>query len=518
MMKRELILLFLIGILLFLPLISAQEKAQTYSSFDRFIDNVKMFFTSGDDKVMLALEIREKELNSAITNTENGNNEKAEKNLERARERLQYVQKEVSNNTAEDVKANAEKMIEKINQEENASDDFNLNLLEEQKTQLTAELTQKTYEYCKELAKKGYQEMLKEEICNPKTAQKGLEKELTDLKDLQERMFVKLMLEIRSCIDDPGTCNCENNLDAEEKAKCEKMVALALNCEYKDDESSCNELKSMEPKKGNGFAESFVPDFLMNLFKEKESKMIGYEIEPSCGVPEECWDKNDKPECKQYEHLKETSADWDEYGNYIGHERECDKQMLTMKESIPQCFDENSNFLEEKCGEITMIKNEKGLINYIIGKEVEKVIDKFENASMQNRIDVSGTEGKTILNEVKQEIGQINEQIAERVIKTDIAQGNNGGDGGLKPEIKTDVDSGGTKDEPLPEPDLNQINPDLYDPDARAPGDTIDETYDDNTVNSGSCGDGVDCGDGSAEPGTEGTNDIAPAVDSNQGD
>jgi len=61
--------------------------------------------------------------------------------------------------------------------------------------------------------------MLQEEICDPDTAQEGLEEELKDLKDIQYKMFVQLMLEIRSCIDDPGTCNCEANEDIEEKAK-----------------------------------------------------------------------------------------------------------------------------------------------------------------------------------------------------------------------------------------------------------------------------------------------------------
>ena len=34
--------MFLLGILLVSPLVLAQEQAQIYSGFDRFIDNVKM--------------------------------------------------------------------------------------------------------------------------------------------------------------------------------------------------------------------------------------------------------------------------------------------------------------------------------------------------------------------------------------------------------------------------------------------------------------------------------------------
>ena len=381
-MKREVVVLLLLGILLISPLIRAQEQAQTYSGLGRFIDNVKMFFTS--DKVNLALEIREKEIDSAINNIQNQGKDKAIKNLERAKEKLQVVQEKVSLETSEKIKTSVDEIIDKINQEEDLPDEFDDYILEEEKTQLTAELTEKTFEYCEELAKEDFALMLQEEECNPETAPDGLGKELEKLKDLQLRMFVQLMLEIRSCIDDPGTCNCEVNVDAEQKAKCEKMVALAIRCEYKKDETSCNELKAMEPKKGDNFAESFVPDFLMNLFREK-SYMVEYDIEHSDGVPEECWDYNDKPECRQYDHLKETKDDWDEYGNFIG-KRPKDRE-LTMRESIPQCFDENDNFLEEKCGEIIVVKSEEGLTNYLIKKEIDNIINDFENKSAQHTID-----------------------------------------------------------------------------------------------------------------------------------
>ena len=138
-MKKRVIGLLLLGILLVSPLVLAQEQAQTYSGFDRFVDNVKMFFSFGDKKVMLALDIREKELNSAIMNIKNGDNEEAGKNLERAKERLQFVQNKVSKDIAEDVKANIDQTISKINEDENLPDSFKSYILEEEKTQLTAE-------------------------------------------------------------------------------------------------------------------------------------------------------------------------------------------------------------------------------------------------------------------------------------------------------------------------------------------------------------------------------------------
>ncbi|MBN1897103.1 MAG: hypothetical protein JW789_05300 [Candidatus Aenigmarchaeota archaeon] len=449
----------IIGMILFLSLLltshlvesqAQQDLPQIYSVFDRIIDEIRMIFTYGDDRVNMNLEIREKEINSAIANAKNENMDEAIQNLNNAEKRLQTIQETVSLNRVDEIKENVEKTINRINNETDLPDEFEEYILEEEKTMLIATLTEKTFEYCKELAKEDFALMLNEEECNPDTAIPGLEEELKKLKGIQMKLFVELMLEIRSCIDDPGTCNCEANVNVEQKAKCEKMVALAISCKYKDDEVSCNELESMKPKEGDSFAESFVPDFLMNLFREK-SYMIEYNIEPSDGVPEECWDENDKPECRQYDHLKETNDDWDDYGNFIGKRPE--NKEPTMKESIPQCFDENNNFLEEKCGKITIVRTEGGLVNYLIENEINGILGRFENKSEQNTIDVNGTAGRTRYDEIKEEIDGIKGQIAERtfapgtsgvgepgeknetVVVNEISEGT--GDGGLEPVIVT---------------------------------------------------------------------------------
>jgi len=137
-MKKEVVALFIIGVLLVSPFVMAEEQAKVYSWFSRFIDNIRMFFSSGNNKVMLALEIRDKELDSAIINTENGNEENAIKNLERARERLHYVQQKVTKDIAEDVKIDINKTIEKINNIK--SENFVDYVLEEEKTQLVVDL------------------------------------------------------------------------------------------------------------------------------------------------------------------------------------------------------------------------------------------------------------------------------------------------------------------------------------------------------------------------------------------
>jgi len=135
-MKKSVLIAILLTFVLIFPIVSAQ----TYSGSDRFFDNIKMFFSTGDNKVMLALEIREKEVNSAMVNAKNGNAEEAEINLERARKRLQFVQNKVSKDIAEDVKTNVDEIINEINVEENLPASFDTYVLEEEKTQLTAEL------------------------------------------------------------------------------------------------------------------------------------------------------------------------------------------------------------------------------------------------------------------------------------------------------------------------------------------------------------------------------------------
>ncbi len=462
-MKYKNIVLIILFLFLVSPLALAHEQYQTYSGINRFTDNVKLFFLGGDSKVRLALEIREREVNSALENTKNGKVEDAVKNLERAQDKLKIIQEKVSLSTSKEVKESAEKIIEKIN-DDNLLEEFNLYKLEEEKTEQIAELTEKTFEYCRELANEGYTEMLKEEICNPNTAQKGLEDRLTELRDIQIKAFVQLMLDIRSCIDDPGTCNCDEIIDPGQKTYCKQLTALAIKCEYSDDDASCSKLEAMKPTPGDGFAKSFVPDFLMNLFADKHD-MVEYNIEPSDGVPEECWDENDKPECKQYASLKETRLDWDEYGNFIGTHRGrgIQEPAPSMQESIPQCYDAGNNFLLEKCGKITLVRNKEGLVNYIIEKEVDNIIDKIENDIEQQTVDENGQKGQTMINDLKNEIDNIEGQINERTFAPGtqdtgnqenniqsnvIKEGNNeNGDNGLKMEVKTDMEGGNNGDD-----------------------------------------------------------------------
>jgi hypothetical protein len=138
-MEKRMIIALLFGMLLISPLIHAQIQSQTYSGFNRFVDNIRIFFTAGDNKVQFALEIREKEVNSAIANIGESNEEEVNKNLENAMNKLVIVQEKVSPEIADEVETSVNRIIGKI-EKSNLTETLYRYVLEEKKTQLVAEL------------------------------------------------------------------------------------------------------------------------------------------------------------------------------------------------------------------------------------------------------------------------------------------------------------------------------------------------------------------------------------------
>ncbi|MFA5406283.1 MAG: hypothetical protein WC307_02910 [Candidatus Nanoarchaeia archaeon] len=379
-------IILLLSLLLMPSIVQAQSGYQ-YGFFERFIDGFRLFFSDGDARVNLLLKINDKEINSAVTNLNDNNTVQANNSVNNALQNLQTIQSIVTLNTTTQVKARVNQTISQLSNQTFFDELVN----EATTTSLTTDLTNRTYEYCKELAIEDYNIMLMEAQCNPATAQIGLRSDLESLRQLHAESFNKLMLEIRSCIDDPGTCNCDSITDVNEKNKCERMIVLAIRCEYDDNETACSEIESMRPA-----VESFVPEFLLNLFNQ-QSSMIEYDVEKS-DVPPECYNENNKTECEQYRGLKEIN----------GQQSTPENRTPTMQESIPQCYDESGQFIES-CGKITIVWR-NGLINYLIEQELNMTIETLTNQSMQHTIDINGTIGQ-----IKQEMMQLNETISLRV-------------------------------------------------------------------------------------------------------
>jgi len=119
-MKKSVVFLVMM-LLMILPIVSAQ----TYSGLDRFSDNARLFLSFGDKKVKIALDIREKEVNSALENIEANNVKEVNKNLENAMSKLLIVQEKVSSKSAEEVTNSVEEVVGKI-EESNLNEEFKL--------------------------------------------------------------------------------------------------------------------------------------------------------------------------------------------------------------------------------------------------------------------------------------------------------------------------------------------------------------------------------------------------------
>ncbi|MBU2406833.1 MAG: hypothetical protein KKA26_02490 [Nanoarchaeota archaeon] len=233
-MKKRVIVLFLLVILLVSPLILAQEQTQTYSGFNRFTDNIKLFFSSGDNKVMLALEIREKELNSAINNLELGKENRAKKEIESAIKMLKIIQSKTTPKIADEVKSNIAETESKINENENLNlEFFEKYLTEEQKTKLIIEHSEKILEYCEELAKQDYELMLNDEKCQ-NNAPDWLEDEVNNrIEEVQKQDSEEIKKQVEISMTNPKNADCDEISLTSERTKCEKFKSLAVRCEFR---------------------------------------------------------------------------------------------------------------------------------------------------------------------------------------------------------------------------------------------------------------------------------------------
>ena len=310
-------------ILLLVPVVSAQ----TYSGFNKFTDNIKLFFSSGDGKVKLALEIREKEIDSAIENAKARNNENVIRDLEVAKDKLKIVQERVSPNTAEEVRLNVDEMQDKIKENKNINSEisqyFDEYLTEEEKTKLSVDLSEKTFNYCKELATQDYNLIINDENCK---SYSWMEKMVTEKIATEKNQDIeKIKEQIAICMNNPNQCNCDEISLASEKANCEEYKASAVRCEFQGDSSAC---KKIEDIKKEGLKGNDEPT------REEIEKQI---IEKY--LPAECSEARirDGEECKKLIlSLNQPESECLENGQYVGNEK-CKEKLVKEGNVIKEC-------------------------------------------------------------------------------------------------------------------------------------------------------------------------------------
>jgi len=340
-MKKEVVFLLLLGMLLILPLVSAQEQSQTYSGFNRFVDNIKLFFSSGDNKVMLALEIREKELNSAISNLKSGEEKKAKKEIESAIDMLKIIQSKTTPEIADEVRINIEETESKIKENENLNlEFFEKYLTEEQKTKLIIEYSEKIFEYCEELAKQDYELMLKDEKCKNNDFDWFKDEINNKIKEIQKQDFEEMKKQVEISMNNPKNSDCDEISLASERKRCEKFKALAIRCEFQDDESACKEI---------------------GMFKDVQTEeRENYEREIlNRYVPAECTEVGIRngEECKKFIiALYQPDSECMENGEILDDEA-CGKKLVKEDKIPSECVKDGTPVSPEECENIMKEKS-----------------------------------------------------------------------------------------------------------------------------------------------------------------
>jgi len=330
-MEKRILLIVFLAVAALLLISMPIASAQIYSGFSKFTDSIKLFFAKGDNKANLALDIREKEVNSAISNLETGNTKNAEKNLNSASEKLKIVQTLASPDISADVKENINEMKNKIN--ENDYELLNKYLSEEEKTKLSMDLSEKVFSYCDELAMQDYAAMQKDEKCKSYAWMENKIKQR--LTEEQENAKGEIETQIQTCMNNPQECNCDNIKLLSEKTKCEEFKSLAIKCEFQNDDSACKEIEK--------------------TFRPQETKRAEYEKEIiEKYLPAECSEAGvrDGEECKRLIlTLNQPKTECIENGEYVGEEK-CKEKLVNQGDVIKECVVDGKLVDPEQCRSI----------------------------------------------------------------------------------------------------------------------------------------------------------------------
>ena len=322
------ILLSITLLLISMPIVSAQ----TYSGFSKFTDSIRLFFSSGDNKANLALDIREKEVNSAISNLEAGNTAGAEKNLNSASEKLKIVQTLASPDISADVKENINGVENKIKETKGDYELLDNYISEEEKTKLSMDISEKVFSYCDELAMQDYVSMQKDEKCKSYAWMENKIKQR--LSEEQKNAKGEIETQIQICMNNPKECNCDNINLLSEKTKCEEFKSLAIKCEFQNDDSACEKIKMFSPQETE---------------REKYEKEI---IEKY--LPAECSEAGvrDGEECKRLIlTLNQPKTECMENGEYVGEEK-CKEKLVNQGNVVKECVVDGKLVDPEQCRSI----------------------------------------------------------------------------------------------------------------------------------------------------------------------
>ncbi len=224
------------------------------------------------------------------------------------------------------------------------------------KNKIAGDLAEKIGDFCDKLAQEDYDLMLLEPRCDPEQAPDWLAEFIeTDVKEREEDATKQVLNMITRCVEDPRQCDCDNIPVESHKQDCIEDSALAVRCEYEQDESACNELES----KGDEFLDD-LPEFMRDIITQRFEEIIAKKEAEMFKkfAPKECIEAGatTREECEEImtEKYGPPPEECMENGNFIG-EDEC-RSIMEEKYGPPpsECM-EDGRFIGEEACEAAMI-------------------------------------------------------------------------------------------------------------------------------------------------------------------
>ncbi|MEK6854361.1 MAG: hypothetical protein AABX60_03420, partial [Nanoarchaeota archaeon] len=155
---------------------------------------------------------------------------------------------------------------------------------EEEKVRVALLVSKSRLSYCDAIAKEDFDLMKGDELCQIEKAPEWLRGKVEgEFKAREENARKQILDSVSTCIVDPKKCDCSQIQVGKHSQTCEVKKALAIRCEYENDDAACAEL-------GSENLEDFLPEFigeegeksLLEVLRQKEEQMFERFKPPEC--------------------------------------------------------------------------------------------------------------------------------------------------------------------------------------------------------------------------------------------
>ncbi len=324
---------------------------------DEIIENVNLAVRDGEGQAAYALEIKQEKVSEAALMLEKQKQEETAKALQKAHSVSLLIEKELSPQLAELAKENGEfeqRLLAALQQHTPAGwteveELMGEQLTAEKKIQLQANLVPKIADYCEELSYVDYNTMLQDPYCQPENAPEWLREAIAgEMQDREEEAIDQLVQELTTCVNDPRDCNCDDIPVEKHRQDCEENKALAIQCEFEQEISACEELE------GKPLVPDDVPDFLRPTFETTMSELIAKKQQEMFNkfAPPECVEAglSTREECEglMKEKYGEPPEECQQDGKFIGME-ECMAIMIEKYDIPSECVQDGKPVSQEEC-------------------------------------------------------------------------------------------------------------------------------------------------------------------------